>query len=378
MADFWQGDIPTLHRLVAGQAGALADALQPVNGARRVSLVLPCHARDLHAPAFHAMLPALRGMSWLSRIVVGLDAGTVQDAAEADLLLADFPQETTVLNWSELPPPVGVSTALAAGKGLNVWRCLGWLFDQPDTEVIALQDCDISPYDPESLLRLVTPVARPEYGYRFAKGYYARFSDRLHGRLTRLLFQPLVAALGRRQPDDMKWRQLASWRYPLAGEIALDVALARQLRVHPRWGLETAMLLELPKLLATDEMCQVDLCERYDHRHQPLMAADAKPCLLEAADDIIDTLLEASRWESVGMTLGPLYAEHAAVAQRRSAQVAAINGLQYPEEEEEEACRQFAARVEDRADRFYSSAYLPAWASAGAEGSALHLPPVPL
>ncbi len=373
MADFWQGEIPTLHRLVAGQAASLAEALQPGNGARKVSLVLPCHARDLHANAFQVMLPALREMTWLARIVVGLDAGTTEDAATAEALLADFPQETTVLNWSQHPLPSGISASMVPGKGLNVWRCLGWLLAQSDTEVIALQDCDISPYDPEALLRLVTPVARPEFGYRFAKGYYARFSDRLHGRLTRLLFHPLVTALGERQPEDPQWAQLAAWRYPLAGEIALDAALARQLHVHPRWGLETAMLLELPQLLGSGEMCQVDLCERYDHRHQPLEAADAKPCLLDAADDIIDVLLEASRWESVGLTLEPLYAKHAAEAQRRCAQVALINGLRYDAAEEAAACRQFAARVEARADRLVASVRLPAWASAGAEGSRLHL-----
>lgn len=371
MADFWQGEIPTLHRLVASRSDALASELLADPDARKVTLVLPCHARDLRAPSFLEMLPSLRKMVWLHRIVIGLDAAVEQDEAYANDLLKDFSQHTKVLRWER------VGENAVSGKGRNVWQCLGWLLEQADTEVIALHDCDISPYDPEALLRLVTPVARPCYGYRFAKGYYARFTDRLHGRLTRLLFQPLVTALAELFPAEPKWRQLAAWRYPLSGEMAFDVWVAAQLRVHPRWGLETDVLLEIPQLLDSAEFCQVDLCERYDHRHQPL-AAHSAPCLLEGADDIIQTLLAAAGSRPDLGELEKRYLVHAGVAQLRSSQVARLNGLRYVETDEIEAVAKFAERLRQSSLQQGLVAHLPAWASASAEGSALHSGGAPL
>ena len=49
----------------------------------------------------------------------------------------------------------------------------------------------------EMLARLVLPALDPIVDYDFVKAYYARFSDRLHGRVTRLYVAPLLAAFRR-------------------------------------------------------------------------------------------------------------------------------------------------------------------------------------
>ena len=61
MGDFWTGEVTTFQRLVSGPAGRLAVGLGKGSGARRVTLLLPCHARELGTGALAGVLSALRG-----------------------------------------------------------------------------------------------------------------------------------------------------------------------------------------------------------------------------------------------------------------------------------------------------------------------------
>ena len=82
------------------------------------------------------------------------------------------------------------------GKGRNVWYCMGYVLARDEARSIALHDCDILTYDRELLARLVYPVANPLFNYEFCKGYYPRIgSNKLNGRVTRLLVTPLLKAL---------------------------------------------------------------------------------------------------------------------------------------------------------------------------------------
>jgi hypothetical protein len=86
-------------------------------------------------------------------------------------------------------------SAGADGKGRSVWMAFGYVLAQGQCDVIALHDCDITTYTRELLARLVYPVASPNLAYEFCKGYYNRVTDRMHGRVTRLLITPLLRAL---------------------------------------------------------------------------------------------------------------------------------------------------------------------------------------
>src|SRR5262249_30631416 len=81
------------------------------------------------------------------------------------------------------------------GKGRSCWMAFGFLLAARDCDVLALHDCDIVNYSRELLARLCYPMAHPHLGFEFCKGYYARVSDRLHGRATRLFVAPLIRAL---------------------------------------------------------------------------------------------------------------------------------------------------------------------------------------
>ena len=91
-------------------------------------------------------------------------------------------------------------SAGADGKGRSCWLAYGYLLAPGDCDVIALHDCDIVNYDRSFLARLCYPVVNPNLDFEFSKGYYARVTDRLHGRVTRLFHDAAASA---------RWR---TWR----------------------------------------------------------------------------------------------------------------------------------------------------------------------
>ena len=71
----------------------------------------------------------------------------------------------------------------------------GYVLAKRDTYAIALHDADIKTYSREMLARLIFPIVHPGCDYEFSKGYYSRISNRMHGRVTRLLIFPLVQSI---------------------------------------------------------------------------------------------------------------------------------------------------------------------------------------
>ena len=76
------------------------------------------------------------------------------------------------------------------GKGRACWMAFGYLLAQGNIEYIALHDADVLDYDRAMLARLLYPVADPILNFDFCKGFYARFTDRLNGRVARLFVGP--------------------------------------------------------------------------------------------------------------------------------------------------------------------------------------------
>ena len=68
--------------------------------------------------------------------------------------------------------------------------------------------------------------------------HLARVTDRMHGRVVRLLVTPLVRAFMRTFPASEFIRFVGSFRYPLSGEFSLTRNLARTNRIPSDWGLE--------------------------------------------------------------------------------------------------------------------------------------------
>ena len=138
-----------------------------------------------------------------------------------------------------------------AGKGFACWIAYGLVLAEARCNVLAVHDCDITTYDRELLARLCYPVVHPSLGFEFAKGYYARVTDRMNGRVTRLFMTPLLRSLQVVVGRHPLLVYLDSFRYALAGEFAMKADLARVNRIPSDWGLEVGMLAEvLPELRA--------------------------------------------------------------------------------------------------------------------------------
>jgi glucosyl-3-phosphoglycerate synthase len=158
------------------------------------------------------------------------------------------------------------------GKGRSAWIAYGYILALENSHVIALQDCDIVMYDRELLARLCYPTAHPNIGFEFCKGYYSRVTDRLHGRVTRLFVSPLLRSLKATLGSNPFLDYLDSFRYILSGEFSMDVELARRLRIPGDRGIEVGVLAEVHRNCVLSRVCQVDLSDSHEHKHQP--AAD--------------------------------------------------------------------------------------------------------
>jgi glucosyl-3-phosphoglycerate synthase len=266
-----------------------------------------------------------------------------------------LPQETTIV-WLDGPRASSVFRRFEEerlvqrerGKGQGVWFALGHLLGVGDCHCVALHDCDVVTYDRSLLGRLCFPVLRPDIDFRFAKAYYARISDRLNGRVCRLFIFPVLTALRTFYPDQPFLTYLAAFRYPLAGEMAMDLDLARHIRVPSDWGLEVGLLAEVYNNLSLKEICQVDVAGRYDHKHQDLSEADETKGLMRMVKDITGTILRTLASQGTEISHGVILSLESAyqrIAQdyvERYAFDAAINGFPFDRHAEEQAVEAFA------------------------------------
>ena len=86
------------------------------------------------------------------------------------------------------------------------------------------------------------PVAHPHLGLEFCKGFYARVTDHMHGRGTRLFITPLIRAIQSMGIDAQFLNFLDGFRYPLAAELAMDIR-------RPNWNRVLAACPEFFDLL---------------------------------------------------------------------------------------------------------------------------------
>ena len=123
------------------------------------------------------------------------------------------------------------------GKGRSTWLAYGYVLATGVSRVIAVHDCDIRTTAASCWRACATRPANPNLQYEFAKGYYGRVTDRLHGRVTRLFVTPAAAGPARRCSARVPLLDyLDSFRYPLAGECSMTTDLARINRIPERLG----------------------------------------------------------------------------------------------------------------------------------------------
>ena len=380
MSDFYQtGAVATLHRLGHPNLPRLEAELERFCEETPIALVLPCHIRELGTKALRLIVRELKSVTYIKQVVVGIDGATrARDFRKARTLFRQLPQRPTLL-WNDGPRMQQLYRKLEGaelgagpcGKGRNVWTCFGYVLASEQARMVAVHDCDIVTYNRELLARLCYPVAHPSLGFDFCKGYYARVSVQLNGRVMRLMVTPLIRALKSILGSHPFLVYMDTFRYPLAGEFALDVDLVRRLRIPYDWALEIGTLAEVFRNAAPRAICQSELCENYDHKHQEISPRDADKGLNKMAVDIAKAFFRRMAAEGIKLdsglfdTLLSTYLRQAEDTLRFYAADAAINGLTFPRNEEEKAVSTFVRSIQVAEKAFQNdplwSPLIPNW-----------------
>ncbi len=374
MSDFANtGQVATFHCLGQGSDHNLLPRLRQLLITRPLTLLLPCHVRDLQGVAFQNIISQLSSADLLTHLILLLDGAAEEDLSFAKEMLSASRHPTTVL-WLDGPQGVafrerlaaeGVDAVLTPGKGRTLWMGFGYAMKHVREGIVAIHDCDIETYQPELLARLVFPLAFAQRPFQFAKGYCARFSHRLHGRLMRLFLAPLLRALARSLPDARIVGVLSEFRYPLAGEVALSHALLGKLRLPSSWGVEIGLLDAVSRLLPLGSLCQSELGERYDHKHQDLSPDDPSRGLHRMAYEVGLEILRILNRDEIcpPADLELFFHEESDLLFHRYELEASLNGLEFDATSERLASRVFAQALRESLNSGLSelSSLLPAW-----------------
>jgi len=379
MSDFYQsGVVSTLHRLGKLNLEALEVELLEHAKHRPIALVLPTTFSDFQGEAFKRILENLTGVRYLEEIVVVMNKTGTMEFRQAKKILSDMPFKTKIV-WSS-GPRIGELYELLEknelflgedGKGRSVWIAMGYVIANERSEVITLHDCDILTYNRELLARLCYPSANPNMGYEFCKGFYSRVTDRMFGRVTRLFFTPLIRALEKILGYLPVLVYFDSFRYPLSGEFSLDIDLARANRIPSDWGLEVGLLAEVYRNCVAKRICQVDLMESFEHKHQELSESDPTKGLLKMCVDITKTIFRTLSTEGVIISAGLLrtlestYLRTAQDTIKRYEDDASINQLYFERHAEVSAVEAFCKGIKIAAKEFLdnplSTPEIPNW-----------------
>ena len=366
MSDFYQNGVVTvLHRLGNPNVDQLEQELLRYGRAHPIALVLPSLYGELSRSALKHIVDILMKISYLNEIVISLDQASALEFRLAKQYFSQLPQRVRLI-WNDGARIQSILNLLTGknldvglpGKGRGCWMAFGYVLARNQSQVIVLHDCDIASYGREYVARLCYPIANPNLGYEFCKGYYSRVTDRLHGRVTRLFITPLIRSLQQLVGSHPLLTFLDSFRYPLAGEFAMVRDLAWTNRIPGDWGLEIGVLSEVYRNCALRRICQADIADAYDHKHQMLSNENPNAGLLKMCVDITKSLFRNLASEGVVLsdgilkTLRATYLQAAQEAISRYENDAAINSLTFDRHEERTAVEVFLKGMKLATDGF--------------------------
>ena len=238
--------ITTLHNLTKRPVAEIERELVAFSADRPMGLVLPSLFSELEGPALGPIIDHISHVPYLEEIVIGLDRATQEQYQYALKYFDRLPQRHRVL-WNDGPRLREVDALLkehgfaprkwarAATSGIVSATCWRRTAPRPWPCTIAILSPTTAIYWPAFY-----PVANPQFGYKFCKGYYARFANEsLNGRVCRLLVTPLIRALKMTTEQNGRFLDyLDSFRYPLSGEFSMQIDVLRDARIPSDWGLK--------------------------------------------------------------------------------------------------------------------------------------------
>ena len=334
---------------------------------------------ELKGPALPKIIKEISKVKYINHIVIGLDKANEKEFHEAKKFFSELPQKHEIL-WNDGPNLKSLDTMLAKqnlapqelGKGRNVWYCIGMAIARDEARSVALHDCDIKTYDRRLLAKLFYPVENPLFNYEFCKGYYPRIADnKMHGRVARLLVNPLLTAMEKTIGKSDYIDFMKSFKYPLAGEFSFRRNILPELRISSDWGIEIAILSEMQRNYSSNNICQVELADNYDHKHQILSIKDSSKGLSKMSIDIIKTLVR--KLATQGYSFSKETFRSIKATYYRSAldlidiyrSDAQMNGLKFDSHNEEKTVELFALNIMKAGESFFENPmdtpFIPTW-----------------
>jgi glucosyl-3-phosphoglycerate synthase len=379
MADFCQnGIITTLQKLKERPIEDIERELKTIARKRKMILLLPALVTEFNGVAMPRIIKELKEVDYLDRIVLSLDRADEKQFNRIRKIMSALPADVRIV-WHDGPRMRALQKELMhaefnlenPGKGRSVWMSLGYILSGQDIYAIALHDCDIVNYERGIVARLFYPVVHPALGFEFSKGYYARVTDRLYGRVTRLYYTPLIRTLKRILGYNAFIEYLDNFRYALSGEFAFDTSLARGIRISPTWGLEVSLLSEVYQKTSVNRICQVEIIDTYEHKHQNLQKNKPTEGLIRMATEIGKALFRVLSQDGLIMsdaffrTLLTAYTQESRIAIEKYHALALLNGLTYDRHEEIEAVDAFVEAMKLAIGEFVNDPVgipmMPAW-----------------
>lgn len=368
MSDFFQnGVITTLQNLGGRSLDSIETELIEFSKRRRMVLLLPALYSEFETPAMHKIIEELKGVKYLYKIILGLDRATKEQFEEVKKLMSVLPCKVDVL-WNDGPKIQEIYEELTIegfhglktpGKGRNVWTMLGYGLADKDAYAFALHDCDIVNYTREVPARLFYPIVHPALDFEFNKGFYSRVTDKLHGRATRLLYTPLLNSLKKVYGQNRYLEYMESFRYALSGEFSFIRSLGRAITISPTWGLEVSTLSEVYKNTSNRRICQTQIMDSYEHKHQDLGSQDSGGGIYKMANDITKTLFRVLAQEGIVFSSGSFKTLLATYFQESRFEISKynalskLNGLEYTREKEIKAVEAFQQAIKEASIEFY-------------------------
>jgi glucosyl-3-phosphoglycerate synthase len=359
MSDFFQnGVIANIPKLGTRTVEDMERELLKLSKRRNMVLLLPALYSEFETDAMHGIIEELKRVNYLYRIVLGLDGANEEEFEKVKEIMSVLPTPVDVI-WNDGPritalkeelQEAGFESIDIRGKGLNVWMMLGYILSDQDAYAIALHDCDIVNYSREIVARLLYPIVHPGFDFEFNKGYYARVTDRVHGRATRLFYTPLLKSLERIFGKSRYLDYMGSFRYALSGEFAFIRSLARGIRISPTWGLEVSTLSEVYNNTSKKRICQSEIMETYEHKHQ-VIGSGAEGGVAKMTKEIAETIFRIMSQSGVafsGAKFNALLTTYYEEAQRAISQysvLSEVNGLKYDRQKELEAIKEFTSSL---------------------------------
>jgi glucosyl-3-phosphoglycerate synthase len=136
------------------------------------------------------------------------------------------------------------------------------------------------------------------------------------------------------------------------------VDLAQINRVPGDWGLEIGTLAETYRNCAHRRICQTELCDAYEHKHQILSPEDPQKGLMKMSTDIAKSLFRNLAIEGVILdeglfkNLGIAYLRSAQDTIKKYEDDAAINSFYFDRHEERLAVEAFTRAIKSAGEEY--------------------------